>query len=510
MKWNPVFALVALTAAAAQAQLQQLIAVDGGAIRGIQSAHNGVVAFEGIPFAAPPLGDLRWRPPQPVKPWQGTLAADHFSRICMQKPQPTGSFYFSGYEVADEDCLYLNVWTPAKSATEKLPVMVWIYGGGFREGSASLRFYDSSDLAAKGVVVVSIQYRVGVFGFLAHPELTAESPQNASGDYGLLDQIAALQWVKRNIARFGGDPARVTVFGQSAGGASSSALVASPLAKGLIARAISESGQLICSPDVQWPLAVAEQNGVSFAKLLGVSSIAELRKLPADQLLAANGTFRIDVDGYFLPASGAEIYASGKENRVSILAGSNANESHARSTLVAYRARVRKQFGNHAEEFLRLYPANNDEEASAMLAQSGVDEYAFVEWLYAKTHTANGSRAYLYFFAHHPPVPEGMYPLKSLGAFHGAEINYVFDHLRMQPWPWTATDRHLAETMSSYWVNFAKTGNPNGKGLPAWPAFNPKRQMLMRFDENAKAQDVTLQKEFAFFEENKVLLYPAP
>jgi para-nitrobenzyl esterase len=490
--------------------MQQPVLVDGGLIRGIASGHAGIEVFKGVPYAASPVNELRWRAPQSVVAWQGVRAADHFSRMCMQKPQEPNSIYFAGFEVASEDCLYLNVWTPAKAASEQHAVMVWIYGGGFREGSAAPRFFDGADLAAKGVVVVSFNYRVGAFGFLAHPELTAESGGHGSGDYGLLDQIAALTWVRDNIAKFGGDASRVTVFGQSAGGASASALVASPLAKGLIHGAISESGQLVCSPDFQLPLRVAEENGVRFAKGLGADSIAALRKVSAADILNANGTFRLVVDGYFLPSPGAEIFDEGRENRVPVMMGSNSRESHTRTTLAKYRAHVQEQFGDHAEEFLKLYPASNDDEASAASVQSTVDEYAFVEWEYAKVHTESGkSKAYLYYFGHNPPVPEGMYSMKDPGAYHGAEIDYVFDHLQMRPWPWTEADRRLAETMSDYWVNFAETGDPNGKGLPVWPVFNPARQKEMLFNDTATAVTVERQAKFKFFEENKALLYPA-
>lgn len=479
--------------------------VDGGAIADAQPDANGVRNFKGIPFAAPPVDDLRWRAPQPVKPWQGERRADQFGPRCMQTSR-LGSIDPLNPRMS-EDCLYLNVWTPAKTAADKLPVMVWIYGGSFNVGAGSEPWYNGANLATKSVVVVTLNYRVDVFGFLAHPGLTAESEHHASGNYGLQDQLAALAWVKRNIAAFGGAPDRVTVFGESAGSLSVSALMASPLGRGLFARAIGESGAMLYpdnSPYARLPLAKAEQAGVKFAELLSAHSIAELRAKPAEEVLdaAAPNTATIGVvrgpilDGYVLPANAVELFTTGQQNDVPLLAGSNADEG----TLFANRMQpptpegfteqVRKSFGPQAEAVLKVYPAGTPEQAKASFAALLGDQLiSYPTWLWNTLQAKTGKASnYRYFFNMRPPAPEtSLTPLAAPGVFHTAEILYVFDNLQVREWNWSPQDRKMADLVSSYWVNFAKNGDPNGPGLPDWPKYTGPNGSVMRLSAQPSA-----------------------
>jgi para-nitrobenzyl esterase len=373
-----------------------------------------------------------------------------------------------------EDCLYLNVYTPASSAAAKLPVMVWIHGGAWTSGAGAI--YQGEDLARKGVVVVTLNYRLGVFGFLAHPELTRESPQHASGNYALLDQIAALRWVQRNVAAFGGDPSRVTIFGESAGSWSVHNLVASPLASGLFHRAIGESGGRF---SVTTTLRQAEQAGEKFATAVAAGSIADLRAMPADVLQGASGGFSSvsNADGWVLPAIMLDLFRAGKQNDVPTVIGSNADEgtifAPASTTAATFRRQAEREFGADADRWITLHPFADDEQARS--AQAGAMRDRTFGWemrTWARLQSQTGkSSVYLYYFSHVPPLPNAAW----LGAQHGAEIPYVLN------WPngrhsasvsWTDADRALADQVSSYWVNFATTGNPNGKGLPTWAAYS--------------------------------------
>ncbi len=450
---------------------------------------TGVRSFKGIPFAAPPVGELRWRAPQPVTPWEGERGADQFGPKCMQTGQPGDIDPLN--PLMSEDCLYLNVWSPAKSADDRLPVMVWIYGGGFKSGSGSEPWYNGAHLARKGVIVVTVNYRLDVLGFLSHPELTAESNNHASGNYGLLDQIAALGWVKRNIAAFGGDPDRTTVFGESAGSISVSALMASPLAHGLFQRAIGESGAMLFpnkSPYALAPRLEAEQEGVKFADLLSAHSIAELREKPAEALLDAlvknpdiprmsRGPI---IDGRVLPASPAEIFAKGQQTDVPLLAGSTADEGTLftaraqQATPETYSEQVHELFGDAADAVRKLYPVGTTEETKLSFAALFGDQLiAYPTWLWEELQARTGKApTYRYLFELRPPSPElSQGSPAAAGAFHTAEIVYVFDNLQVRDWPWRPEDRRMAEIASSYWANFAKSGNPNGPGLPNWPAY---------------------------------------
>jgi para-nitrobenzyl esterase len=483
----------------------EALRVEGGAITDVPPDPAGVRSFKGIPFAAPPVGALRWSPPQPVKPWEGERGADQFGPKCMQTGQPGDIDPLN--PLMSEDCLYLNVWSPAKSADDRLPVMVWIYGGGFKIGSGSEPWYNGAHLARKGVIVVTVNYRLDVLGFLSHPELTAESNDHASGNYGLLDQIAALGWVKRNIAAFGGDPSRITVFGESAGSISVSALMASPLAHGLFQYVIGESGAMLFpdkSPYALAPLFEAEQAGVKFAGLLSAHSIAELREKPAEALLdtlAKNPDIpRMSrgpiIDGRVLPVSPAGIFAKGQQTDVPLLAGSTADEGTLftaraqQATPESYSEQVHKLFGDAADAVRKLYPVGTTEETKLSFAALFGDQLiAYPTWLWEELQARTGrAPTYRYLFELRPPSPElSQAPPAAAGAFHTAEIVYVFDNLQVHDWPWRPEDRRMAEIASSYWANFAKSGNPNGPGLPDWPAYTGPDGTVMRLAEQSGA-----------------------
>ncbi len=479
-----------------------IVSVTGGRVEGVSA--DGVTSFKGIPFAAPPVGNLRWRPPQPVKPWAGIKNADHFASGCMQ---PANAVPIFGEPPAmSEDCLCLNVWTPAKSADARLPVMVWIYGGAFREGMTSQPVYDGTHLARKGVVVVSLPYRVGVFGFLADPELSAESPHHASGNQGLLDMIAGLKWVRRNIAQFGGDPSRVTIFGESAGAISVGAIAQSPLAKGLFQRAIAESGSALENLLEQFvPLRQAQRYGQRFLAKLGATSVAAARRIDAEALLKAQGTSLLTGHGGFspsmmvggnaLPEEGYRLYEARRFDDTPVLIGTNSDEGSVfvppHTTPSQFGAQVRAQFGPFAAQVLAAYPHVTEAQSSQAAADLRRDStFAWGAWTWARLQSEYGkNKAYLYYFDEHAP----QYPPQ--GAPHGAELGYVFDNLgtlihtgAKVTWPAPATDPALAAMIGSYWVNFAKTGNPNGPGLPHWPAFNDKSQRVMVFDTYPSAR----------------------
>lgn len=486
--------LSAALAAPAWAQIQDPIKVEQGKLSGAPGRKPGVKVYRGIPYAAPPVGELRWKAPQPPAHWQGVRQATEFSHDCMQIT-PNFPDYLKPLHATSasksEDCLYLDVWTPANSASDKLPVMVWIHGGGFTIGSASFAGYDGENLAHKGVVVVGINYRLGIFGFFALPELTAESPHHASGNYGLMDQIAALKWVKRNIAAFGGDPANVTIFGESAGSWAVNLLTASPLAKGLFEHGIGESGASFVGSGFR-PMtsrADAEKAGEKLASEMGISGnfLRALRAKPADELMkAAAGKYRTAgaiVDGWVLPQNVATIYAEGKQNDVPVIVGNNANEMTALmqpiSGAAQFIATAKQRYGAMADQFLKAYPADSDAEAIESAYDSARDEsfgWNMREWARMQTKTGHHP-AYRYYFSHRPPGPEG----QKRGAFHTSELAYVFGNFAF-PFPWEDADRQLSAAMMSYWTNFAKTGNPNGPGLPNWPAYNPTEDNVLDFD----------------------------
>ena len=448
---------------------------ESGDLSGVRE--GGLSVYKGVPFAAPPVGDLRWRPPAPVTPWTDIREADAFAPACMQDGV---SMPGETPPVVNEDCLYLNIWTPAKSAQGHLPVIVWIYGGGFIRGSASMPLYWGDRLAHKGVIVITIAYRLGPLGFLAHPELTRESPHHSSGNYGLMDQIAALEWIQRNIAAFGGDPKNVTIAGQSSGSISVSMLMASPLAKGLFQRAIGESGGLFEPLQLapKYLLVNAERDGEKYAVSLGATSLQQLRSLPAAKLTGnAGGTVHPVIEPYVLPASPYDAFTTGQQNDIPLLLGSNADEARAltdvsHTTAATFDKDLEQSVGALPPQLAAAYPHTTDKEARE--AQLGLERdlrFGWDMWAWARLQATTGkSHVYYYSFRQQPPFPaDSIYA--GWGASHFAELWYVFDHLDQEPWRWTKADRRVAEEMSSYWVNFAKAGNPNGHGLPAWPVF---------------------------------------
>ena len=490
-------AMLMLTAPAG-AQVREA-AVAGGRVSGVME--DGIASFKGIPFAAPPTGALRWKAPQPVKAWTGVKRVTTFAPGCMQafaKRADAPAAY-------SEDCLYLNVWTPARSASDRLPVMVWIYGGAFVGGHTGIPLYDGARLAEKGVVLVSIAYRLGAFGFLAHPDLTRESGK-ASGNYGIQDQIAALQWVRDNIATFGGDPDRVTIFGESAGAISVSILAASPAAKGLFHRAISESGGNFGPPrtanegGANLPLLrVAEADGQAFLARLGAADLAAARALPAEKVQAAVAPglmsgFSPVFDGDVLPGNQYELYEAKQFSDTPILVGTNSDEG---STFVppgvtpgAFEVFIRIGYGAHAASILAAYPhATNDDAVRAAKDVIRDSLFAWPTWAWANLQATHGTRpAFLYYFDHRTPQ-------SPQGAAHAAEIAYVFRNIGGPGGPSGSDgprpiDQAMSELMSDYWVNFAKTGDPNAPGLPPWPAFDPEKPLAMIFDGRPGAEPV--------------------
>ena len=500
--------LTAVMAAIAHPAISQIqtAKVIGGEVQGVVA--DGVASFKGIPFAAPPVGDLRWKEPQPVKPWNGILKADTFAPGCMQD---TGMAKMMGSQAkVSEDCLYLNVWTAAKKPGEKRPVMVWIYGGAFSGGMTGIPTYDGTKLAKKGVVLVSIAYRVGAFGFLAHPDLSRESGKG-SGTYGLQDMIAALGWVKKNIARFGGDPSRVTIFGESAGGIAVSMLAASPPAKGLFHRAISESGGSFAPPRFANEagqnvptLKLAESSGESFLEKLGVRSIGAARNLTAEQIqkdstAGGMGLFWPVADGNVLPGDQFELYLRKRFNDTPVLIGTNSDEgamfSRRGATAETFEKQIRDGYGPHADAILKAYPHATDAEA----ARSSRDifresAFAWHTWAWARLQSQKGkNKAFVYYFDHRTPASPD-------GANHGAEISYVFGNFGGPSGAPRPEDVALADLISAYWVNFAKSGNPNNAGLPVWPAFSDSAQNAMIFDYNPGARPLPNMEKLKAFD----------
>ncbi len=492
---------------------QPITQTKNGTVAGITSADGKVAIYRGIPFAAPPVGALRWKAPMPAANWKEALDCTKFGASAVQPP-PAPFFVWSEEFLIpkapiSEDCLYLNVWSPAVSdAKQKLPVIVWIHGGGFTSGGSSCPIYDGEGLARKGVVFVSINYRLGVFGFLAHPELSRESGKNASGNYALLDMVAALKWVQQNIAAFGGDPDRVTIAGQSAGSFAVNSLVASPLTKGLFHRAIGESGGMF--GDRALSLSEASLQGIELVKKLNRYSIADLRSMPADTLLKYGGGFSPVIDGHVLPTDVYTIFSEGKHNDVPLLTGYNRDEGFIfgpTMTAEQFRADAKSKYGELADEFLKAFPATDDAVAKQSQKNLSRDQlFAWQGYTWAKLQAEKGKqKAWLYRFDR---VPPGRPDLAEHGAFHSAEIAYALHSLPTWNRPWEKLDQQLSEQMSSYWVNFAATGDPNGKGLPKWEAFKPATPNTLVFDKKTAMHTGLEQAEFAVLDKWKAASAP--
>jgi para-nitrobenzyl esterase len=484
---------IACFASGAQSADTPTIKIAQGTLAG--TSEDAVAVFKGIPFAAPPVGDLRWRAPQPGAGWSGTRDASQFGPIC---PQPA-RFGMPSDFTKSEDCLTLNVWSGETGAAAKRPVMVWIYGGAFVGGGSAYPIYDGTDLAKRGVVVVSINYRLGYLGFFAHPALARENPNDATANFGLMDQIAALKWVQANIAQFGGDPSNVTIFGESAGGMSVNDLVASPAARGLFAKAIAESGLGLLPATT---LARAQSVATDFATRIGASGddtavLAKLRGLSVDQIIAdqsANAkTLEPIVDGKILPEDVSTAYAKGDIAKVPYLAGSNSNEATLMRAIGTSGDGMIKGLGDKAAEVRAVYEQNGKLSDEAFAQQLFTDRLFAAGAQGLAGFVANGGEpAHVYQFAY---VADGMRQLGQTGVGHGGEIVYVFGFRGLAHDPRlsrfvgaiTDKDRAISNTIQTYWTNFAKTGEPNGGGTPQWPAYTPANPQLLLVDDTTKA-----------------------
>ena len=522
-----VFPLM-LVASIASAQLKDetnapLVQTTNGMLEGVYA--SGIKIFKGIPYAKPPVGNLRWREPQPIENWKGVRKADKFGPRPMQIRTVYSDMVFRSDSIS-EDCLYLNVWTPATSSLERLPVLVYFFGGGFRAGDGSEYRYDGESMARKGIVAVTVNYRLNVFGFLAHPELTKESPHHASGNYGLMDQAAALQWVSKNIAAFGGDPKRITIGGESAGSFSVSAQIASPLSKNLIAGAIGESGSFL-GLNAPLSLAETEKMGVEFADSVGAKSLAELRALPAKKLLEAtsrfsNSRFRANIDGYFFPKSPLQIFTAGEQAHVPLLVGWNSEEDNYKSILGENKPTkenfikaVQEMYRDRSSEILKVYNPSADSEVKQVATELASARFiAFGTWRWSELQSKTGGKAvYRYLFSRPRPLTrlqtaklqlgqaDGSLPNDTLasallqevtnnGAIHSTEIEYALGNLPSnRVFDWQPEDFKVSEIMQTYFANFIKIGNPNGVGLPVWPLVQTgKTIMFMHIDVNTRAE----------------------
>ncbi len=516
-----IAALVLVSGAPAGVVAADQVKTANGTVEGTIEK-SGVRAFRGIPFAAPPTGDLRWKPPQPAANWEGVRKADQFGPRCTQAPVFSDmNFRSNGM---GEDCLYLNVWAPAAPKPEgagALPVLVYFYGGGFVAGDGSEPRYEGESMARKGIVALTVNYRLGVFGFLAHPELTAESPNKSSGNYAFLDQQAALVWVQKNIAAFGGDPKRVTIAGESAGSIAVSVLMTSPLSKGLIAGAIGESGAAIAPTLPPVPLAEAEAAGVKFASGVGASSLAALRAMTAAQILEVaakqqGGRLPSVIDGWVLPKAPADVLAAGEQAPVPLLVGWNSEESGARGVLgdkeptpENLAAALKTLYGDRADEALKLYGGTTPEQVRQAATDLAGDRFiAFSTWKWADLHAKTGGKpVYRYFYTRPRPemeaaaAPTGAAgaggaeaqpapprPV-SRGASHSAEIEYAMGNLATNKvFAWTPDDYTVSEVMQAFFANFVKSGNPNGPGVPEWPPVSSTgNAQVMRIDVESRA-----------------------
>jgi para-nitrobenzyl esterase len=516
----------------------ETVRVREGALRGARSGDGLVHIYRGVPYARPPIGDLRWRPPQPAAPWEGSRAAEAFAPHAVQPPI-RDAIAGGAYGATSEDCLYLNVWTTAPSREERRPVMVWFHHGAFRFGGPGIPAYDGEHLARNGAVVVSVAYRLGLLGFMGHPELTAESPNAASSNYGLMDQIAALRWVQENIAAFGGDRDCVTIFGLSAGSASVNLLMASPLAKGLFHRAIGQSGALMSAAeptvgyaDMLQSLEGAEETGARVARALGCSSIDELRRRPAGDLVAVapeqllapealetpwrrgghpvahgslDGSYPV-VDGYVLPRTPFEIFRDGEQSDVPLLTGSSVRESSNLPSIPLVEDWVRlvhAEYGDDADRVLSLYPATPEDVQEVSASIRGDRVFIWQNWEWVRQHVRSASSAgFYYHWSYVPPIaaPEEFSAIMR-GAYHGVELPYVFGNLDAMDWPWRDYDRELRDTVTRCWLGFAATGDPNGAHVPQWRAFDLEAPQAMHFGEAVGMGPVPRRAQMDFWDD---------
>jgi para-nitrobenzyl esterase len=507
---------------------EDVVTVETGKLRGALNADKTVRMFKGVPFAAPPVGELRWKPPQPAIAWTGIRAAHKFGPACLQT-DVFGDIYFRDAQPS-EDCLNLNIWIPANAESNNLPVLVWYYGGGFVAGGNSEVRYDGENLAKRGVIVVEPNYRLGVFGFFSYPELAKESEHAASGNYGLLDQVAALRWVIRNIAAFGGDAHNITIGGESAGSLSVSALMASPLSRNLFQKALGESGAFFpLGPTEGMQLKALSETtpaNVKFAESLGAKSLAELRAKPGEELLQAAAklnrgfAFRPNIDGYFLPTDVATIFAKGEQSKVPLLAGWNADEGKLnvllnpkKTTAESFKDTAHARFGDAAAEFLKLYPASTDEEAIRSAEDLAGDDFiAFSTWKWLDMQLKTGNApVYQYLFAQVPKTKPGAMigplPASEAGSKHAGEIEYVFETLKSQVGvTWADDDFKVSALVASYWANFIKNGNPNGADLPKWPALTKRDgyPVMRLFDSDSRAAADARRSRYEFLDTHSV------
>ncbi|BAL94557.1 carboxylesterase/lipase family protein [Rubrivivax gelatinosus] len=503
--------------ASAYVAARDMVSVTGGTVVAAADSTADMRVFRGIPFAAPPVGSLRWKAPQPVTAWSGVRRSDNFSAACVMADRPAGrvgSILYQQTESQSEDCLYLNVWTAAATAGEKRPVMLLLHGGAYLIGAGSQPNYNGKGLAAKGAVVVTMNYRLGPLGFLAHPELSAESADGTSGNYALYDAIAVLKWIKSNIAALGGDPDNVTIYSESAGAGLASVLYASPLASGLFHKLVLESLAALPAGSDTPTLAQAEAAGSTFAANLGAADLAALRAKSATEIMAGSGAISQPiVDGAVLPDQLDLLIKAGRVNAVPLLAGWNADEGTPypafATTLAGYTSKVAATYGSFAEDFKAAYPASSDDDVQAMAYEPMRDgTFAWNVWTLARAHAALAQApTYLYFFTRRPSYFSdqsftGLSPAYKFGAHHTLEQVYFYDNLDVSApaRDYTDVDRKIASTASSYLINFARSGDPNGKGLPTWPRFTGPTSQTMEIGDRIAPTTVPFQSQLAFWD----------
>jgi len=529
-----VAASLVAAVADASAMIPEQVQIETGLIAGtVSPTQPSVRVFKGVPFAAPPLGEDRWRAPRPAPKWDGVRKADAFGAPCIAgapapprgggrgAPTPAavpgpGTGGPAREPARSEDCLYANVWTSANNANDRRPVMVWIYGGGFNGGSGGLAWYDGENLAAKGPVIVTFNYRLGTFGFFAHPELAKESGRNASGNYGMMDAIAMLQWVKKNINAFGGDSGNVTIAGESAGAIMVGALVGSPQAKGLFQRAIAQSGGWMgLTMQRMTTSAQAQENGAKAMAKLGVKTIAELRAKPLAELTGLSGSGLV-VDGYIIPEDLSLTFMNGKQNAVDVLTGSNKDEANfgvcnsaglpglaprgntSELTLDAFRTNAQRRFGDAGADYIKLYGVSSDADTRPAAHVACADEINWNMRQWAAAQAKAGKKAYTYFFTRIPTLNGQPSPQ---AATHTAEISYAFNNPKGQAsQTWNELDMKLADSMSSYWVNFITKGDPNGSGLPNWPQYRDINSKVMVLGDTVGAEPAPPADKLKFFD----------